>query len=139
MTEKERYIKQAFKNYNENKKRLKELSFDCLRAVDYSRPCVSRSEPQSNENEIIRRLNRKQKFENQVQIVDKTIEFFKIQKTATGEQHGQCDYIQARFIWGKGQVAAAMDCYVCERTGRRWLKEIYQTAAVIADTYGLWG
>ena len=42
---KEQYIKRAFKNYYKNKQRLRELSFDTVRGIDYTKATSKNGTP----------------------------------------------------------------------------------------------
>ena len=83
--EKEKYIKSAFKEYNKNKKRLKEISFDDLRGVDYTRQRNKNATPTGSENAIVDYLDEKQEFEKKVAIVDKCLWYYQLAGTGKDE------------------------------------------------------
>ena len=131
MTEKERYVKQAFKNYKENKKQLRSISFDGVKTVDYSRPKVSESTFQGRENALIGYLNKKEKIERQIMIVERTIWYYELDG---GEK---AKYIRFRWIKGYPLYRVAMECYIANGTAVTWGKEILSTAARVADLFNL--
>lgn len=131
MTDKERFVKQAFKNYKENKKRLKSLSFGNVKAVDYSRQKVSESTFQGRENALIGYLNEKEKIERQITIVDKTIWYYELDG---GEK---ANYIRFRWVKGYPLYRVAMECYIANGTAVKWGKEILETAARVVDLFNL--
>ncbi|MBQ8885342.1 MAG: hypothetical protein IJY62_03115 [Clostridia bacterium] len=132
MTEKERYIKEAFENYRENKKKYPEMSFVGVRGVDYSRLRVSGLTPQGSENAIVGYLDEKETIRKQIELVDQTIWWYEADKS------GKIAYLTARWVKGYTIVRAAVECYVSERTARTWGKEILKRAARVADVFGLW-
>lgn len=132
MTDKERYIKQAFKHYNENRKRLKELSFESVRAVDYTQPRFSKGAPKGDEGRLVSFLNLKTGLEKQIAIVDKVLLFYEM------EGGGKDEYIRLRWLKGHSTVSTALNCFISEKTARRWEKEIFERAARAADLFNLW-
>ena len=135
MTDRERYIKQAFRRYKENKCALKRNveGFSFLFAIDYSRLRVSCSD-HGKDGAIIRYIDQKTLIEKQVLIVERTMWFY-----ALDDENGtKCRFIQMLFVKGYKQYRAAMECYIGNTTAVKWKKEILQRGAAVADMFNLW-
>lgn len=131
MTDKEKFIKWAFKNYTLNRKRLKEQSFDSIHAVDYSKIRVKETRV-SLENSLVTYLDNKAKLSKAVELVDRVLWYYKLDGSP------KYDFIKARFEKGFSNLRACLDCYVSESTGKAWLKEIYKRGIAVADLFDLW-
>lgn len=134
MTEKEKdkYIKKAFACYRINKKRLRDATFDGLHGTNYERLRTANGTPQGQENALVAFLDEKRKLEKQIELVDRVLEYFKI------DGSGKDDYIKARYFDGRYIYQIAMDLYTSDRTLLRWEKEIRRTAERIAEIYNLY-
>lgn len=134
MSEKEKtaILKNAFKHYNENKAQLRNLSYEGLRAVDYTKERTGKRTATGDEQKIVRYLDQKRTLENHIKIVERVMWFYWL----TGG--GKYEYIVARWVKGMKGYRAAMECYITEHTAYNWGKEIMQTAARAADLFNLW-
>lgn len=132
MLNKQKFIKNAFKRYKEHKTRLRKMSFDGLRAVDYSRTRTSKSKTKGQESAIVHYLDEKAAIEKQIEIVDRVLWFYELDDSP---KHG---YIVARWVKGFPAYRAAMECYISESTGHLWAKEIWQVGERAADMFNLW-
>lgn len=132
MTEKEKYIKACFKEYNENKTRLHRLSFDGLRGVDYTRQHVKGNTKNGNETALVNYLDKKRNIEKRVALVDRVIWYYDL------DGNGKDKYIKLRYIKGRKQYQAAMDLFLSDSTLKAWEREIRETAARCADMFNLW-
>ena len=135
MTDKRRYIKCAFQMYLNNKRRLEMIAFPFSSGVDYSKQQMGHTSGNGAENQVVRYLDGKRRLEKQVEIVNKTIEHFKVEKTAKGKGHYK--YICARWLRRMSYKRAAIECGIAERTADYWIEEIYTIAEAIAETYEL--
>lgn len=137
MNEKRKYIKQAFKNYVENKKAISLLPVPGQSGVDYSKPLIHNG---SNENgvekNVVSYIDKKHVMDKQVQLVKKTLEHFRMEYLAKGKKHYL--YICNRFIKGMGYYRSADECDIPPSTAGFWLEEIYTVAESYADAYDLW-
>ena len=129
---KEQYIKRAFKNYQKNKQRLRELSFDTVRGIDYSKATNKNGTPKGHEQGLVRYLDEKRELEKQVEIVDRVLWFYKLDGKEKDE------YITQRYLKEKKVYQVAMDLFVADKTLLRWDKDIQATAARVADMFNLW-
>lgn len=134
---KEQYIKRAFKNYHKNKQRLRELSFNTVRGVDYGKATNKNGTPKGHEQALVNYLDEKRELEKQVEIVERTLAWYRVQERAKG--CGKAEYIRHRFIKNMSFERAGIECSVGSTTASYWLNEIRETAAAIADIYTLWG
>lgn len=134
---KEQYIKRAFKNYYKNKQRLRELSFDTVRGIDYTKATSKNGTPKGHEQALVCYLDEKRELEKQVEIVERTLDWYRVQERAKG--CGKAEYIRHRFIKNMSFARAGIECCVGSTTASYWLNEIRETAAAIADIYTLWG
>lgn len=130
--DKKQYISNALKNYKSNKQRLRELSFETVRGVDYSKEKNKKATPQGNETALVRYLDEKRTIEKQVEIVDRLLWFYRL------DGKGKDEYIIQRYLKGRFVVQISMDLYVSRETLFRWDKEIKTTAAHCADVFNLW-
>ena len=67
--EKREYIKRAFRDYVNNKRRLEMLNIPGLGGVDYSRPSVVSDHSNGTEKTVLRYIDKKDILEKQVEIV----------------------------------------------------------------------
>lgn len=132
MTEKEKYIKNAFKNYKLNKKKLRNVSFDGLHAIDCTKVKTGKNTSNGQENAIVSFLDEKARIEKEIKIVEHVLWFYEL------DGGGKREYIVSRWIKGFPNHRAAMDCYISEATGYLWTKEILQVGIRAADLYNLW-
>lgn len=136
MTDKEKYIKRVFKNYKYNKSRLRELSFDDLRGIDYTKTHNTNGTHKGNEQALVSYIDEKRKLEKQVDIVERTLAHYRIKEIA------HCDYradiIRYRYIKGRSFTIAAVECNLSESTFTHAIRDIMETATAIADIYSLW-
>lgn len=137
MMDKERYIKRAFKCYKENKKKLREASFESVRAVDYSKAVGGGNRRRDGlESALVQYIDDKMELAKQVEIVERTMWWYKIDGMKKG--HAKYDYIQFRWVKGYPIYRVAMECYIGVNTANRWAKEIWKLAAAVADMFDLW-
>ena len=136
MLDKEKYLKRVFKSYKDNKRRLRELSFDEVRAVDYSKTRSTSGAPKGTEEALVSYIDEKRKLEKQVDIVERTLEYYRIEEKSKGL--GKANFIHWRYVKGVKFCRAFMECNVSESTGFYWVRDIMQTAQAIADIYSLW-
>ena len=135
MTGKEQFIKAAFKNYRKNKKRLSEMRFDNLRAVDYTRK-KAKSKCGGFEDALAAFIDEKIAIEKAVELVDRTLYHYEVIERAHAD--GKALYIRCRFLQGMSFARAGIECGVGDSTATNWLKDIRETAAAVADLYALW-
>ncbi len=135
MTDKEKYIKKAFQHYNENKKRLNSLSYDGLKAVDYSRQ-QTKAVARSDDYALIKYVDEKQKLLKAVAVVDRTLDYYDIRAKAFAD--GKATYIRFRWVKKMSYEHAAIECNIPSSTACYWLKEIREVAYTICDIYKLW-
>ena len=136
MLDKEKYLKRVFKNYKDNKRRLRELSFDEVRAVDYSKTRSTGGAPKGTEKALVSYLDEKRKLEKQVDIVERTYSHYRIKEIAYCDSRAK--YIHCRYIKGNKTIKTIMECCISESTSNNWVRQIMETAAAIADIYSLW-
>lgn len=132
MDSKSKYIKTAFKRYKENKRLFREISFDGVRGIDYTKGNTGKGARTGQENALVSYLDKKQRIEKEIALVERVLWFYELDENP---KHG---YIIARWVKGKPAYRAAMDCYICESTGHLWAKEIFATASRVADLFNLW-
>ena len=133
MTERERYIKNAFKKYKENKKRLREMSFDAVRGIDYTKGNTGKGTRKGCENALVSYLDEKATIEKQVAIVDRCLWFYELD-----EDTAKIDYIKKRWFKGLPLYRVAMECFIATGTAVTWGKEIFDVATRAADLFDLW-
>ena len=137
MTEKRKYIKQAFKNYNANKKSINLLPFPSRSAVDYSKPMIhSGTNENGVEKNVVSYLDKKAEIDKQVIIVNKTLEHFRMEYLAKGKK--QYLYIVNRWLKGMSYCRTAIECEIPKSTAGYWIEEIYTVAESFANAYDLW-
>lgn len=135
--DKREYIKTAFRDYMNNKRRLEQLVIPGLGGVDYARPSVvSDKYSNSAENSYIQYIDHKQIVEKQVEIVKRTIEHYKIEDKKHGGD-GKAKYIYNRWLRRLSYRRSALEINLSERAAMYWEEEIYFTAEIIAEVYGL--
>ena len=132
MTEKEKYIKAAFKNYNDNKKRLQSISYESLHAIDYTKQRTKTSRATTGNKRLLNYIDLKQKLEKQIELVERVLWFYQL------ENLGKDEYIIQRYFKGKLLYRVAMDINLSESTLHNWERDIRETAARCADCFGLW-
>lgn len=125
-------IDKAFKNYNANKKTLRNYPLPTLSGVDYSKPAVKGDKTKNgNEQMILSALNKKSELENLVELVDKTLAWFEV------EGYGRERYIQLRLINRSSEVSSCLTIGISERTGRNWRRDIFEKAEIYAEKIGI--
>lgn len=133
MTEKEKYIKKAFKNYRKNRQAFPELSFVGLKGIDYSRTRVRRDNVHDYERAIINAIDERQEVAKQIALVDTVLWWYLL------EGKGTATLIRKNLIEGKSYQTAALDCYLSASTAFERRKKVFQKAELVADTFHLWG
>ena len=134
--EKREYIKRAFRDYVNNKRRLEMLNIPGLGGVDYSRPSVVSDHSNGTEKTVLRYIDKKDILEKQVEIVKRTIEHYKIEDKKHGGE-GKASYIYNRWLRRLSYRRSALETNLSERAAMYWEEEIYFTAEIIAEEYGL--
>ena len=134
--EKREYIKRAFRDYVNNKRRLEMLNIPGLGGVDYSRPSVVSDHSNGTEKTVLRYIDKKDILEKQVEIVKRTIEHYKIEDRKNGNG-GKVQYIVNRWIRLGGYRYSAYKSNISNRTALYWTHEIFYTAEIIAEEYKL--
>jgi hypothetical protein len=125
-------IRKAFQNYKANKRALENYPFPYVRGVDYSKPRVTPDSTQNGtEQMILSVIDKKSDLERFVRLVDETVKWFEL------EGYGRERYIRLRLIDGHSEVAACMRIGIADRTGRRWKRDIYEKAEMIAEKIGI--
>lgn len=132
MTDKEKYIKSVFVCYRENKRRLKEISFNELKGVDYSKQKGGGYCKDGNESAIVKYLDEKRDIEKQIELVERVIWYYKL------DGKGKDEYIKQRYEKRKTFVSLSLDLYVSESTLYGWDKDIKALAVRVADMFNLW-
>lgn len=132
MTEKKRYIKTAFRNYNENKKFLRQCSFNNLKGVDTTRSRITATQTDGRENALIEYLDDKRDKEKQIILVDRVLWYYELDGKTE-----KTDFIRLRLIKHLSNVACSQKCYISEHTAQRWQKEIYELAERVCDMFEL--
>ena len=133
MQEKIDYIKTAFKRYKENKRLFREMSFDGVRGIDYSKGTNKTGTPKGHEQALVQYLDEKRELEKQVEIVERVLWFYKLD-----EDTAKIDYIKKRWFQGLPLYRVAMDCFISSSTAVNWCKEIFDIATRAADLFNLW-
>ena len=134
--EKREYIKRAFRDYVNNKRRLEMLNIPSLGGVDYSRPSVVSDHSNGTEKTVLRYIDKKDTLEKQVEIVKRTIEHYKIEDKKHGGE-GKASYIYNRWLRRLSFRKAAIQSHIAESTSAYWTEEIFFTAEIIAEEYQL--
>lgn len=134
--EKREYIKRAFRDYVNNKRRLEMLNIPGLGGVDYSRPSVVSDHSNGTEKTVLRYIDKKDILEKQVEIVKRTIEHYKIEDKKHGGE-GKASYIYNRWLRRLSFRKAAIQSHIAESTSAYWTEEIFFTAEIIAEEYQL--
>lgn len=135
--EKREYIKLAFRNYITNKRRIEQMTIPGLGGVDYSRPSVvSDNFANGTENACIRYIDRREANEKKIEIVRRTLEYYKIEDKKYGSK-GKYQYIINRWFRRFSYRKTALRSSISERTAMYWEEEIYFTAEMIAEEYKL--
>lgn len=134
--EKREYIKRAFRDYVNNKRRLEMLNIPGLGGVDYSRPSVVSDHSNGTEKTVLRYIDKKDTLEKQVEIVKRTIEHYKIEDKKHGGE-GKGSYIYNRWLRRLSFRKAAIQSHIAESTSAYWTEEIFFTAEIIAEEYQL--
>lgn len=132
MANRKNYIDGVFDQYKSNKEKLKTLSFDPLRAIDYSKQTTNRQNGKGCETALAAFLDDKQKIEKQVELFNRVLEYFRM------EGQGKDQYIESRYINRRKLYQISMDLYVSDRSLIRWDKEIKSVAERCADLFKLW-
>ncbi|MBQ9728196.1 MAG: hypothetical protein IJV85_01225 [Clostridia bacterium] len=136
MTDKEKYIKRAFKCYKENKKKLREASFESVRAVDYSRVMGGGNRrPDGLESALVQYIDDKTELEKQIMIVEKILWYYQLDDKTGNDK---IKYIHFRWEKGYPIYRVAMECCIGTTTACAWAREILKRAAAVADLYDLW-
>lgn len=134
--EKREYIKRAFRDYVNNKRRLEMLNIPGLGGVDYSRPSVVSDHSNGTEKTVLRYIDKKDILEKQVEIVKRTIEHYRIEDKKHGGE-GKASYIYNRWLRRLSFRKAAIQSHIAESTSAYWTEEIFFTAEIIAEEYQL--
>lgn len=134
--EKREYIKRAFRDYVNNKRRLEMLNIPGLGGVDYSRPSVVSDHSNGTEKTVLRYIDKKDILEKQVEIVKRTIEHYKIEDKKHGGEE-KASYIYNRWLRRLSFCKAAIQSHIAESTSAYWTEEIFFTAEIIAEEYQL--
>jgi hypothetical protein len=149
MTDRRSYIKKAFQRYIDNKSALERMKDELnslpipgQSGLDYSKESVAGSGGNGVEGQFAQYVDKRQALiykitctEHDIEIVWRTIEYFKVEKKAKGKRH--FDYICARWLRGMSFCRAAIECDIPERTASFWVEEIYTVAEAIAEEYDL--
>ncbi len=133
MQDKSNYIKTAFKRYRENKRLLREMSFDSLCGIDYTKGRTGKGVRKGQENAIVSYLDEKATIEKQVAIVDRCLWFYELDNDTA-----KIDYIKKRWFKGLPLYRVAMECFIATGTAVTWGKEIFDVATRAADLFNLW-
>lgn len=131
---KSKYIKTAFKRYKENKRILREMAFDGVRGIDYTKGNTGKGARTGHENALVSYLDEKAAIEKQVAIVDRVLWFYELDNDTA-----KIDYIKSRWVKGLPLYRVAMDCYIANGTAVTWGKDVLALAARAADIFDLWG
>ena len=134
--EKRNYIRSAFKDYAVNKRRLNQVAMPGTGGVDYTRPSVVSGGGNGTESAVLKYIEDKGDLDRKCEIVRRTMEYYAIEDKRHGGK-GKREYIYQRWIRKRSCYVAAMKCNVTDRTTRFWREEIYMTAEIIAEQYGL--
>lgn len=130
---KTKYIKQAFKNYNENKKALKTLAFESVKGINYGEVKTKKTNaPRWNENALIGYISQKETLEKQIQLVDRVLWWYKL------DGGGRDEYIKVRYFKKYPLYRCAMELYAAQGTLCRWDKEFISLAKAAADLFNLY-
>lgn len=112
------------------------LNIPGLGGVDYSRPSVVSDHSNGTEKTVLRYIDKKDILEKQVEIVKRTIEHYKIEDKKHGGE-GKASYIYNRWLRRLSYRRSALETNLSERAAMYWEEEIYFTAEIIAEEYGL--
>ena len=136
MMDKEKYLKNAFKAYRANKKRLREMSFDGMKKTNYGATSRPTGTPKGYEQALVSYLDEKAAIEKQVEIVERTLEYYEVRERAFCD--GKAKYIRCRYLKGYNTIRTTIECNISEGTFCNWCRDIMDTAAAVADMYTLW-
>ena len=138
MTEEEKrsYIRSAFQDYAKNKWKLGHVVLPGAGGVDYTRPSVVSGGGNGTESAVLKYIDDKGDLDRKCEIVRRTMEYYAIEDKRHGGK-GKREYIYQRWIRKRSCYVAAMKCNVTDRAARFWREEIYMTAEIIAEQYGL--
>ncbi len=134
--ERKDYVKKAFRDYVNNKRCLEKLNIPGLYGMDYSRSCVVSDHMNGTENSVLNYIDRKETLEKQIEIVKRTIEYYKIEDKKRGGD-GKANYIYNRWLRRLSFRGAAIQSHIAESTSAYWTEEIFFTAEIIAEEYQL--
>ena len=125
-------IQRAFMDYGKNKKALENYPYPYTGGVDYTKPRVKGDNTKNGaEQMVLSVIEKKLDLERFIELVDKTIDWFKL------EGYGRERYIQKKLIRGETAISACMEIGIDERTGRRWKRDIFEKAEIIAEDLGI--
>lgn len=148
VTQKQKWIKNAFHCYYKNKQRLPQLKADYERIAipmsggqDPNKPYVKSSVGNGVEKSVLEYLFSRERYENMIKdcedkiaVVEKTMQHFSVEETAKGKKHRK--YIECRFVKGMSYTASAIECDLRERTSDFVIEEIMTVAYAIAEIEG---
>lgn len=125
-------LRKIFKDYNQNKKILKNYPLPSISGVDYTKPRVTPDKTQNaQEMSIISALDRKSDLERSVRLVDEVMRWFVV------EGYGRERYIKLRLVDGLSEIVACERIGISERTGRYWKRDIFGKAEIIGESIGI--
>ncbi len=125
-------VRKAFQNYKQNKKTLAAYPYPTVSGVDYSKPRVTPDKTQNGqESMILSAISKRNDLEGFVRLVEETVRWFEL------EGYGRERYIKIRLIDGYSEIMACDRIGISERTGRRWKRDIYEKAEMIAENLGV--
>lgn len=146
ITNKRKWVKEAFYHYYENKMRLKNLKAEYAAmpipgASGGNAGGGGHSFGNGVEKSVMHYLIDREKLErsikeceNKIALMDKTLRHFTVEQQAKGKRYAK--YIQCRFLCEMSYRRSAVECGIAERTADFWLDEIFTVAEAIAEIEG---
>ena len=128
-------IRKIFERYNKNKSEYRQLVVPTISGVSYDKIAVVTDKSKNpTEQMIINYLIDKERITREIELVDKTYDFFADERNIEFAK-----LIDSRFRLGKHHWQAVNDCYISDRQGLRWLDRVYEKAEEIGERLHIFG
>lgn len=125
-------IDKAFKSYKKNLAALKNYPYPYPSGMDYTKPRTTGDGYQNGQEQMVMScIEKKEDLEKQVKLVEEVLRYLEI------EGFGRERYIKYRYFKGCTNLSACYEIGIDERTGKRWKRDIFEKAEIIAGNIGL--